>query len=274
MRAHIREVLAAGDAEADTYIVNFLAWTVQHPERPAEAALVLKGGRGTGKGTLGNALRIIFGQHAIHISSPGHLAGHFNAHLRDCCFLFADEAFWPGDKKAEGNLKRLVTEPTLAVEAKFKDVVMVTNMLHVVMAANEDWAVPAGEHERRFGVFSVSEHKRQDQSWFAPLYEQLRNGGYEAMLYDLLRVELGDWHPRDIPRTAALQDQQRHSLNPLDAWVVSSARGRRAARQARRLSRPDPNPRRAVSRDTPTATGCLTEPGNARATNSATSARS
>src|SRR5262249_20852760 len=102
MRQRIKDVIAAGDADADTYIMNWIAWAVQHPAEPAEAALVLIGGRGTGKGTLGNALVRVFGQHATHISSVKHLVGHFNVHLRDACFLFADEAYWPGDKSGEG----------------------------------------------------------------------------------------------------------------------------------------------------------------------------
>jgi hypothetical protein len=32
--------------------------------------------------------------------------------------LFADEAFWAGDRKGEGALKRMVTEPTLFIEQK------------------------------------------------------------------------------------------------------------------------------------------------------------
>jgi hypothetical protein len=118
----------------------------------------------------------IFGQYAVHISSIEHLAGRFNAHLRDTCLVFADEAYWPGDKKAEGTLKRLITEPTLFIEAKGLDGVTVDNMLHVLMASNSDWVVPTGEHERRFAVFQVSEDRRQDKDWFAPLYEQLENG--------------------------------------------------------------------------------------------------
>ena len=125
MRQHIREVLAAGDDEADAYIMNWFAWAVQHPAEPAEVALVLKGGKGTGKGTLGNGLVRIFGQHATHISSVRHLVGNFNAHLRDACLLFADEAYWPGDKAAEGTLKRLITEPTLFIEPKVVDGVTV-----------------------------------------------------------------------------------------------------------------------------------------------------
>jgi Family of unknown function (DUF5906) len=98
----------------------------------------------------------IFGQHAVHISSADHLAGRFNAHLRDACLLFADESYWPGDKRAEGTLKRLITEPDLLIEPKGRDAVTARNMLHVMMASNEDWIVPAGEHERRFAVFDVS----------------------------------------------------------------------------------------------------------------------
>ena len=134
MQRHILEVLAADNDEASTYIMNWLAWAVQHPAEQAEVALVLKGGRGTGKGTLGNAMMHIFGQHAVHVSSIKHLIGHFNMHLRDACFLFADEAYWPGDKSSEGALKRLITEPTLLIEPKFVDAMTVPNMLHVLMA--------------------------------------------------------------------------------------------------------------------------------------------
>jgi Family of unknown function (DUF5906) len=248
MRRHIEEVLAAGDAEADAYILNWCAWAVQHPAEPAEAALVLKGGKGIGKGTLGNTLVHIFGQHATHISSIRHLIGHFNAHLRDCCLLFADEAYWPGDKAAEGQLKRLITEPTLQIEPKFVDAMTVPNMLHVIMASNEDWTVPASEHERRYAVFRVSEHKRQDEAWFKPLYAQLADGGYAAMLHDLLNHDLGDWHPRKVPMTEALREEQLRSLKPLDAWILKFfedgvlPQGLGVDRPDRALSRSQPDP--------------------------------
>ncbi len=218
MEAHISEVLASGDETFAGYIMRWCAWAVQHPAERAEAALVFKGKRGTGKGTLGNALCRIFGQHGTHISTAEHLAGRFNSHLRDACFLFADEAYWPGDKGAEGSLKRLVTEPDLFIEGKGKDGVTVPNMLHVLMASNDDWVVPAGEDERRYAVFAVSDCHKQDEAWFRPLNDQMDAGGYEAMLFDLLRVDLGDWHPRRVIRTDALVEQQSRGLGPEDAW--------------------------------------------------------
>ena len=38
LREHIHEVLAARDDDVDLYIVNWLAWGVQHPAEPAEVA--------------------------------------------------------------------------------------------------------------------------------------------------------------------------------------------------------------------------------------------
>jgi hypothetical protein len=140
--------------------------------------------------------------------------------MRDCCVLFADEAFWPGDHAAEGALKRLITEPDLAIEGKGRDIVWVPNMLHIIFASNDKWLLPAGEHERRFAGFDVPDTHMQDEAWFGPIYTQLESGGYGAMLYDLLRHPLGDFHPRRFPKTEMLLDQQTLSLSPEDTWWV------------------------------------------------------
>jgi hypothetical protein len=99
MLRHVCLVLAAGDRKAADYILRWAAWIVQHPGERAEVALVLKGGKGCGKGVFVRALAQCFGEHGMHISNQEHLVGKFNGHLRSCLFLFADEAFWAGDKK-------------------------------------------------------------------------------------------------------------------------------------------------------------------------------
>ena len=218
MREHIRIVLCAGDEALFDYTIKWQAWSVQHPDQQPEVAPAFIGKRGTGKGTLGKALCRIFGQHGLHLTSPDQFTGRFNEHLRQCCFVFADEAYGPKDRTAEGELKRKITESTISIEPKHRKRFEVPNRLHVMFASNNDWVVPAGEYERRFVVGNVSDVHLQDQAWFGPLYKQLRDGGYEAMLYDLLQMDLGDWHPRRIVRTAALAEQQEESLDPFDEW--------------------------------------------------------
>jgi hypothetical protein len=221
MKRHIKEVLCAGEKPVYDYTFKWLAWSVQKPDIPPEVAIAFLGEQGTGKGALGKATCRIFGQHARHVSSADHLTGHFNAHLRQCSFLFADEAVAPKDKAAESVLKRMITESTLPIEAKGRDRVEVPNCLHIMLASNNDWVIPAGMHERRWVVQKVSDSQRQKAEWFGPLYKQLEDGGYAAMLYDLLNVDLGDWHPRQIVPTKALADQQEQSLSALDLWWLN-----------------------------------------------------
>ena len=225
MRAHLEEVVAAGDQVSSSYILNWIAWAIQNPDQPAEVALVLRGGRGSGKGTLARAIKRLHGQHGLQITSPMQLVGRFNAHLRDCCLLFADEAVAPGDKAAESVLKGLITEPELTIEGKGVNTTQARNQLHIIMASNEDWVVPAGIDERRFAVFEVSDVRAGDHDYFAAIENELQSGGLEAMLYDLLSLDLGSWHPRrDVPQTAGLRRQKDLSLPPAKMVVHNMLR--------------------------------------------------
>jgi hypothetical protein len=89
------------------------------------------------------------------------------------------------------------------------------------MASNEEWVVPATEGERRYFVVDVPGDHARDESYFDPIYEQLANGGYEALLHDLLALDIGNFHPRKMPADKnALLSQQVASLQPLDSWWV------------------------------------------------------
>jgi hypothetical protein len=116
----------------------------------------------------------------------------------------------------------MITEPTLPIVHKGRDLITVQNCLHLMLASTNDWVVPAGMHERRFVVQKVADSQMQKPEWFKPLYAELERGGYGAMLYDLLKVDIGDWHPRTIIRTEALAKQQLQSLSPLDQWWLEA----------------------------------------------------
>ncbi len=220
LREHIRKIICQGDHELFLYVIRWLARLVQHPEWRAEVALVLRGKRGTGKGKVVDWIMRLFGQHALQISNPDHLTGRFNAHLRDCILLFVDEAFFAGDRSRQGILQSLITERMITIEPKNVDLQLTRNLLHVIMASNEDWIVPAGDRERRYCVLDVSDDHIQDHAYFAAIDEQMNAGGLAAMLFDLLSVPLDGFEVRAIPQTDALNDQQVLSLPAIDKWWV------------------------------------------------------
>ncbi|UXB32496.1 DUF5906 domain-containing protein [Stenotrophomonas maltophilia] len=219
----IREVLTDGDPQGHRYVLNWIAAMFQRPSEAAEVAIAFKGAKGTGKGTLGRVLQHIAGAHGLHISSPEHITGRFNSHLQNCICLFADEAFWAGDKSGEAKLKALVTEPTVAYEGKGRDAVMGKNLIHIVMASNSDWVVPAGlDGERRFAVFEVNDSRKDDHGFFDALNRQLDEGGRAAFLHDMLARDIRGWHPRkDIPQNGALAEQKLRGMDVEFSWWYS-----------------------------------------------------
>jgi len=146
------------------------------------------------------------------------LTGNFNAHLRDCVFLFSDEAFFAGDRQHVSVLKSIITEPHLTIEGKYQNAVQTPNFLHLMMASNEDWVVPASLDARRFFVLETSNARKDDHDYFAGIWQEMEAGGYEAMLYDLLHTDLTTFNVRRVPVTEGLQQQKKLSLDAPKAW--------------------------------------------------------
>jgi Family of unknown function (DUF5906) len=228
---HLFNIICKGDNKLFQYVIRWAAYAAQHPEKQGEVALVFQGGKGCGKGIFCRAMVALFGQHGMQICNPEHLTGKFNRHLGDCGMLFCDEAFHARDTQHESVLKSLVTEPTLPIEAKFVDVAMRPNRLHLLLAANADWVVPASADERRYCVINVSAEKVGDYAYFKAIMDELEaddGAGYAAMLDYLLSTPLlasnaADGAPlgfnvRDYPDTKGLAEQKRLSLGLEQKW--------------------------------------------------------
>jgi hypothetical protein len=217
LQEHIYSVICDRSMDLTEYVIDWMAQAVQDPGHQAETAIALRGKEGTGKGIFVREFGRLFGQHFIHLDSTRHLTGNFNAHLHNAILVFADEATWPGDKAGIGALKRLVTEPTLSIERKGMDIFTVPNLIHLLLASNENWVVPAGMDSRRFAVIDVSDRRVGHYDYFEELTRQMEKGGLAAMLYDLMRRKLAT-NLRVVPQTEALWEQKVLSMAPQHRW--------------------------------------------------------
>jgi hypothetical protein len=215
---HIRDVICNGNMVMFTYVLNWIARLVQHPELPGEVALVFPGTEGAGKGIFIRFLKAIFGPHAKSMDKASHALGRFTAQLEDTVLLFLDEAFAGDTVKNVGALKALITEPYLFIEAKFQTPGEKPNRLHIVLASNERWVVPAGVDSRRFCVSRVSDRRRGDRAYFAKLLALLDNGGPAFLLHDMLNRDISSFNPGDFPVTDELQEQRIQSASVVHKW--------------------------------------------------------
>ncbi len=152
------------------------------------------------------------------VDDPRYVTGQFNAHMASCLLLQADEAVWAADKAAEGRLKGLITSPIQQIEAKGVDPIRLKNYVRLIMTSNEPWVVPAGRDERRFAVLDVDPRCAGNHAYFAEMEAELRDGGYAALLHDLLAFDLDSVNLRVTPKTEALLYQKERTLDPISAW--------------------------------------------------------
>jgi len=216
---HIINNIANGNDKSAMYVIGWMADMVQHPRKRLGVSLVLRSDeQGTGKGLFAKIFGHLFGKHYLHVTNPRHLTGNFNAHLIDCLLLFADEAFWAGDKSAEGALKTLITEELRAVEIKGKDVFQTRNFTRLLIASNKSWVVPSELHDRRFVILDVNPQRKRDTDYFGKMIKQMESGGYEALLWFLLNLEIKVDLRNCMPNTSAMRDSKVQSMSPVQSF--------------------------------------------------------
>lgn len=215
---HVEHIICGGNKALAHYVWAWLADIIQNPGNKPGVCIALTGGRGVGKGTFVLPMLKILGRHAIQIQSRDLFIGRFNGHMADKIFVFLDEAYWHGDKSAEGKLKGFITESTLPIEQKGVDAFTVDSYHRVLIASNEDHVVPAGMDERRFLVIKVKDTVQQDHNYFAAIDKEMKNGGVEALMSWLGRYDYSDVNLRKAPTTKALAEQKLESMPPHIEW--------------------------------------------------------
>ncbi len=224
---HIHQNIANGDDYIAAYVIGWMADLVQYPRKRLGVSLVLRSdAQGTGKGLFAKIFGHLFGNHYLHITNTRHMTGHFNAHLINCVLLFADEAFWAGDKQSEGTLKTLITDEFRVIEIKGKDAFQVRNFTRLLIASNKSWVVPTELLDRRFVILDVNPRRARDTEYFGKMIKQMESGGYEALLWYLMNLKIDIDLRNCMPDTDAMKDSKVYGMTPVQSfWYESLVEG-------------------------------------------------
>ena len=194
LRAHLTEVLFAGNAAHSEWCLDYLAVLVKRPWCKTGIIPLFTGPQGAGKNTVFDFFRTRILGEAIsgQLQNPREgIFDRFGTAHRHRIFLQIDEA----DRLAmcESELKNLVTADTMASQQKFRDRETLPNYINLLMTTNSACPVRVSETERRFAIFCVSSARVGDHAYFDALHAALNTEGVARAFYELL---LG----RDISR--------------------------------------------------------------------------
>lgn len=218
---HILNVVAAGDKAKAEYILNWCAHMVQRPWEKPGVALVLRGRKGSGKTLLTKILANAVGRRNTFITADGRkLFTRFNWHLADKILIGAEEAFFTADREISDKLKHLLTGSEIEVEQKFGDRMNIKSMHRMIMTTNHRDAVALTEDERRFAIFDVSDRRKGDETYFAPLW-RIANGQDDdtlgAFMYELKTRDITNWRPELAASGSAALHSARQGIVKLIA---------------------------------------------------------
>ena len=215
---HLREVFCAGNDKQYAYMIRYWAHMVQKPEDKPGVAIVARGKKRIGKDTVFEYMGKLIEHHYITVGNQEQMLGKFNAHQEKVLFLHMQEGFWAGDKKAEGQLKYLITSRDVMIEPKGMNAFRVKSVLRLGISSNEQWVVPATSDEGRYLVLNVSAHRKGDREYFENLYAEMETTGPAALLHYLQNFDLRGFNVRAVPDTEALAEQKVQGLKNVDRW--------------------------------------------------------
>jgi Family of unknown function (DUF5906)/Poxvirus D5 protein-like len=193
-----------------------IAWTAQIFKEPhilMSTAMVHRGEEGIGKSFFAETLAMMMGKHYVKITDFDQVFGTFNAHIEYALLTHFEEAFWAGDRRAEGRFKDHISGTTRIINQKNLPMRQCQIYPRSLLNTNSRWAVPAGPIARRFAIFDVSDAHQREVEYFGRLAEWRRNGGAQALLYYFLNdVDITKVDLRNPPRTTALMENQIATL--------------------------------------------------------------
>ena len=213
VKSHIYTIICDSDVKKYDYLIGFLAHMLQCPKEKPGVMIVLRSGQGTGKGALFQVIQRIWQATTLFASQIDSVTGQFNSALERSYVVLLDEALFSGDRKAQDQMKSLITEPICRVEAKYQPSRQVASIHRFFATTNHEQFGSTTSDDRRHAFFEVSDCKRGNAVYFSDLFRSIEDDStISAMIYDLLRHDLTAFNVRDMPITKDRDDQVLKSL--------------------------------------------------------------
>ena len=221
---HIFETWANEDDIDYKYILDWLAFLVQKPDKRNGVALVVKSdGEGTGKGIIVDMFTQYFTPNHSHIVTDFNNINDRATWLRTAMFVFLNEATYGGSKTQLAKLNQIITDGSLSATPLYKEAIQFPNLISLLIATNGDWVAPVSRQSRRYCIFELSDKYMGDHEYFDRLGDCINSGGKEAFIHFLMQRDLSEVNLKIIPEkgnsASARFEQKLLGLKPEAKWL-------------------------------------------------------
>ena len=172
MKAFIMECWADNNQEHYNYIISWLAGLVTNLNGVNLVALVMVSKQGAGKGTLIEFMELILRSiNVVSIAGLGSVTKNFNKILEGKRLVNINEIS-SAKEEFKSNfeiMKSMITDPTITIEPKGVDAYSIRNTANFILFTNHDDAIIVEESDRRYAIFEMKGHHRNDKEYFSKI---------------------------------------------------------------------------------------------------------
>jgi hypothetical protein len=229
---HIKRVWCRDIVNHYEYVMNWLAWVLQRPDRKVGVMISVKSRQGTGKGIVLSVMKMIMNGDRpcgpmSQVSNVESILGAYSYGIEGKTLINFDEAYWGGNKKLEGQVKSLITEQTQEIRKKFKDPFFIKNTTAFITTTNSLYFTPITADDRRNFCLDADsdftdalENKR---AYFknivkVPKGEDPHPDVVNDFAYRLYTRDISDFDPEDFDKTELAQSQIQQGWCSVLRW--------------------------------------------------------
>ena len=217
MLNYIKEVLASGRDDTNTYLLQWLAHMIKGNKN--DSILYLKSKQGFGKSTLLEFIRqYVVGEDLALETGSGPILSNFNAILGGKLFVYFEEletfsiSQW---MSVSSRLKRYATSNTITLEDKNVKAYTATNIMNIIIASNNDAVVD--DDGRRYFILDIATHRQVIPNCDNPRNEEnikfwsdvrscFNDEVGHAFYCYLMEVDTTNYRPQNFPTTQSKLD--------------------------------------------------------------------
>ncbi len=226
---HHIDVMSGNEKDGAAFILDYMAQIVQYPAILSGIAILLYSEQGAGKDIITQWFGSkVLGEHQYYmLGKASKLFGSFNSDLQGKLLVHCDEVNKETMITHNDDLKRIITNGYIRIEAKGKDALAnKRSYARFFFTTNNRDALKIEDSNRRYAVFRSSSEHRNDMKYFNDLAEFLERPEVVRAFYDfLMKRDISEFHWSKIPNTSIYKEIKESSMDSILQWVLEEEDG-------------------------------------------------